>query len=175
MGGSLSRAGCRCAAIPAINANAASQAISEANSLGTDNNATANNTLVTHTNVGASAGSVIRTRLLEVHADVPTLPLYSANAVRTGDSLFKGGDAVENRALTLSRLIDFNASVLMLGPLGPELVIDAAGNITRQVNIGVDALSPVIRVADIINTGATSGTMVFSIAPSALDTLSAVP
>jgi hypothetical protein len=147
------------------------QSIVEVNAFGAGANAKPTNSLVSNTNVDAQAGSAIRTRLLEVRADAPFSPTYSATAKQEGFALIRVGGNDPKRYVTLSRIIDFNASVLMLGPQSPELVVDAAGNITKQVNVTVSQLTPVIKVADIINTGLSSGTLIFAVAPSVLDSL----
>jgi trimeric autotransporter adhesin len=150
-----------------------SKALAQTTGALADSDPSASNTLTTTTRVDARAGSRISTRDLLVEANVPSAPVFSTIADKSG-ALIDWGEESRTFNLTLNRSIAFNSAVTLLGPMNPLLVIDDEGNITQQVNF------PVVQVtgSEIIvphienNDNSLAGTIKFSIPTSIFDALS---
>jgi len=148
------------------------KAIAEANGLGADVNATAINTLSLTTSVDATAGVTIRTRDLVVEANAAATPLTDqAQALKRGTAPISTTDTTSLPSLMLNRTITFNATVLLTGAENPTLVVDASGQVTKQLNLALNASSPVLDVAPILNSLAPSSTLKFTAQSSLFDTL----
>ncbi len=71
----------------------------------------------------------------------------------------------------LNRLIAWNATIVMLGAVDPDLEIDSNGNIITHVNISATLNAGTFDVANIVNIGALDGSMTFTIPASFYDTM----
>ena len=111
--------------------------------------AEASGTQTTASTVVAEVGSSITTRDLVVEANAPFSPSFSVLAQTS--AIFEFGGATESRSFSLTRSIDFNGDVTILSVPSPELVIDANGDVVKQVNISFQESPTEISVDDIKN------------------------
>ena len=146
------------------------RAVAETSGLGGDSDPAASNVLDTLTTVTTASGAEITTRDLFVEAHAQSNPGYEAEAIKRG-AVIDTGESSGSRSVTHVRRIDFNATVVLLGPLSPELVVDEDGNIVKLINIDTPAITAdEIVLGDIVNPGGIfAGTITFSITPSFLD------
>ncbi|MBX9583722.1 MAG: hypothetical protein K2X87_25755, partial [Gemmataceae bacterium] len=104
---------------------------------------------------------------MAVSADAPYAPTFAATANRDG-ALIGTGDASRTAALAYARSVDFSATAVQLGGVGPVLEVDARGNFTRMAGLSAAVAGGVVEVGDIANTGAGAGgaPLVFSVPQS---------
>jgi hypothetical protein len=139
-----------------------SNATANGSSLGGGTDASATNRLTAATRVDADAGATLRARDLVVEARALGTPIYAANPIADG-ALIDSPTEITVKALKADSSIDFDATVIMLGAASPDLLIDAAGNVVRQQNIGFTRVGDEIRINDIANSGALSGSLRFAV------------
>jgi hypothetical protein len=94
----------------------------------------ANNSQVTTSQIDGAAGALVKTRLLTVQAN-STLDQFLT--VATKNRLFDSVPGDTSSTLTPVRKINWNANVVVLSAPDPELTIDASGNVTHDVNLGI--------------------------------------
>src|SRR5690606_12972153 len=116
----------------------------------------------------------IATRDLLVKAAADTTPGFSADATLDG-ALIELGASAESKTLNYTRTIAFNGDILMLGPLSPELEINAAGAVVKQQGVTFTDTGPGGRIIvdDILNSDVTlAGSIAFLIPTSPYDSSS---
>ncbi|HSB87529.1 MAG TPA: hypothetical protein VLD86_14555, partial [Ilumatobacteraceae bacterium] len=148
------------------------------NGLGGDTDATSSNALDVNAHIVAGSGSTIRARSVLVEVDVDATPVFSARTTQSG-AVIDTGDETQNPSLDLTRTIEFNASIIMLGPRSPEVEIGPDGRVVKKINAtlngdtleeGAPVPGPQVVVDDIRNDDPTAyGTILLYIAASSYD------
>jgi 6-phosphogluconolactonase (cycloisomerase 2 family) len=139
-----------------------SKATANGSSIGGGTDASATNRLTAATRVDVDAGATLHARDLIVEAKALGTPIYAAIATADG-ALIDNPIATTVKALSADSSIDFDATVIMFGAPSPDLLIDAAGNVIRQQNIGFTRVGDEIRIDNIANSGALSGSLRFAV------------
>ncbi|WP_245841074.1 LamG-like jellyroll fold domain-containing protein [Puniceibacterium sediminis] len=131
--------------------------------------AKATNTLTSNTDISVAADSLIRTRALLVQSNADASPTHTSVASNTGNALLDFAEELPIKTVVYNRTIDFNARVEFLGPISPDLTINADGS--KTINGDVDAIlvGGVWNVTDIINDGTTAGRVEFLIPSNTWD------
>ncbi|MCP3937862.1 MAG: hypothetical protein GY708_21145, partial [Actinomycetia bacterium] len=145
-----------------------SDARSQKISLGGSTTSASTNTQLLGADVTTQTGSQIRTKLLTVEANVPASPGFTTNSRE--HSNWNDDIVGANPTQTLTRVIDFNSTVVITAP-SPVLEIDADGAVINQygVTFSDDGLDDdivdgtTLTIEDVLNTGILEGAATFSI------------
>ena len=146
----------------------AAYAESSTSGLGGNTSPTSNTNLTLKSFVTADAAAEADSHVLNVEAYADTAPGYAATTSRTAAPI-DTGSANSTQAIVYDREIHWNGKVQILPAPDPTLIVDAAGNFVRQINISAHKTAAGIVVDDIFNTAAISGSASFIIAGSYLD------